>query len=89
VTEEMSPGAEREKEARKAFLRLLREETTRDPFEQILDIYVVALLLDYRVSPEAQYRWLKECLLNRSDEVQRNREDTRTLFSARHFAALF
>jgi hypothetical protein len=89
VTEEMSPGAEREKEARKAFLSLLREETTRNPFEQISDIHVVALLPDCRVSPEAQYRRLKECLLNRSDEVRRNREDTYTLFSARHFAALF
>jgi hypothetical protein len=89
VTEEISPGAEREKEARKAFLWLLREETTRDPFEQISDIHVVTLLPGCRVSPEAQYRRLKECLLNRSDEVRRNREDTRTLFSARHFAALF
>ena len=89
VAEEMSPGAEREKEARKAFLWMLREETTRDLFEYISDIYVVALLPDRRVSSEARYRCLKERLLNGSDDVRNNRENTRTLFSATHFAALF
>jgi hypothetical protein len=89
VTEKMSPGAEREKEARKAFLWLLREETTRDLSEQISDIHIVALLPDRRVSPEARYRRLKERILNASDEVRSNREDTRTLFSATHFTALF
>ena len=89
VTEKMPPGAQREKEARKAFLWLLREETTRDLSEQISDIHIVALLPDHKISSKARYRRLKECLLNRSDEVQRNKEDARTLFSATHFAALF
>ncbi|KAF8856244.1 FabD/lysophospholipase-like protein [Acephala macrosclerotiorum] len=89
VTEKMPPGAEREEEARKAFLWLLREETARDLFEQISNIHVVALLPDHKVSSEARYRRLKECLLYRSDDVRRNREDARTLFSATHFAALF
>jgi hypothetical protein len=89
VTEKIPLGAEREKEAKKAFLWLLREETTHNLSEQISDIHVVALLPVYKVSSKARYRRLKECLLNRSDEVRRRREDTRTLFSARHFTALF
>jgi len=89
VTEKIPPGAEREKEAKKAFLWLLREETTRDLSEQISDIHVVALLPDRRISPKARYRRLKERLLNESDEVQNSREINRTLFSVTHFAALF
>jgi hypothetical protein len=89
VTENMPLGAQREKEARKAFLWLLREETTREMSEQISDIHIIALLPGHKVSSKARYRRLKECLLNRSDEVRRNREDAQTLFSAIHFAALF
>ncbi|KAH8653952.1 acyl transferase/acyl hydrolase/lysophospholipase [Tricladium varicosporioides] len=89
VTEKIPLGAEREKEAKKAFLWLLREETTHDLSEQISDIHVVALLPVHKVSRNARYRRLKECLLNRSDEVQRNKEDARSLFSATHFNALF
>jgi hypothetical protein len=89
VTEKIPPGTQREKEARKAFLWLLREETSRDLSERISDIQVVALLPDRRVSPKARYRRLKERLLNGSDEVRSNREGDRTLFSATHFTALF
>jgi hypothetical protein len=89
VTEKAPIGREPEKEARKAFLWLLREETTHDLSEQISAIDVVSLLPKGKVSAEARYRRLKECLLKGSDEVQRNREETRTLFSAIHFAALF
>ncbi|KAH9204856.1 patatin-like phospholipase-like protein [Leptodontidium sp. 2 PMI_412] len=89
VTEKIPLGAEREKEAKKAFLWLLREETTHDLSEQISDIHIVALLPAHKISSEARYRRLKECLLNRSDEVRRNREDARSLFSATHFNALF
>jgi hypothetical protein len=53
VTEKIISGAKREKEARKAFLWLLREETTRDLSEQISDIYVVALLPDHKVFSKA------------------------------------
>lgn len=89
MTEKIPLGAYEEKEARKAFLWLLREETTRNLSEQISDIHVVALLPDHKVSSQARYRRLKESLLNRSDEVRRNRDSARTLFSATHFAALF
>jgi hypothetical protein len=89
VTKKILPGAEEEKEAKKAFLLLLGEEMTSDLYEQIPDIYVVALLPISRVSPQARYRPLGECLLNVSDDVQRNREETRTLFSTTHFTTLF
>jgi hypothetical protein len=52
-------------------------------------IDIVALLPQGKVSAEARYRRLKERLLSGSDEVRRNIEETRTLFSATHFAALF
>jgi hypothetical protein len=89
VTEKIPPVVKREEEAKRAFLCLLRDEMSRDPSEQISDIHVVALLPDRRISPKARYRRLKECLLNRSDEIRSNREDNRTLFSATHFAGLF
>jgi hypothetical protein len=69
MTEKIPLRGEREKEARKAFLLLLREETIHDLSEQISDLYVVALLPVHKVSFKARYRRLKECLLNRSDEV--------------------
>jgi hypothetical protein len=89
MTEKIPLRGEREKEARKAFLLLLREETIHDLSEQISDLYVVALLPVHKVSSKARYRRLKECLLNRSDEVRRRKEDIRTLFSVIYFTALF
>jgi len=89
VAENIPLGAQREKEAKKAFLLLLREETTHDLSELISGIHVVTLLPLHKVSSKARYRRLKEYLLNRSDEVRKTREETRTLFSATHFAALF
>lgn len=89
VTEKMPPGAQREKEARKAFLWLLREETTKDPFERISDIDIIAIFPNGKMSGEARHRRLKECLLNASDQVRKNREDSLTLFTATHFAAFF
>jgi hypothetical protein len=65
----MPVGKEPEKKARKAFLWLLREETTHDLSEQILVINVVALLPKGKVSAKAWYRRLKECLLKGSDKV--------------------
>jgi hypothetical protein len=89
VTEKMLPRTEREKEARKAFLWLLRKETTIDLSEKISAIDIVALVPKGKMSVEACYRYFKECLLNISDQVQKNREETRTLFSAIHFAVFF
>ncbi|KAI9855646.1 MAG: hypothetical protein M1813_009692 [Trichoglossum hirsutum] len=89
VDEKIPPGAKSEEEARKAFLWLLRKETTIDLFKQISAINIVALFPDGKISTEARYRCLKERLMKGSNQVRKNREDTRTLFSATHFTAFF
>lgn len=87
VTEKIPLGVESEREARKAFLWLLREETTKDLSEKISAIDIVALFPSNKISVEARHRRLKECLMNSSDQVRKNKEDTKTLFSATHFTA--
>ncbi|KAI9767708.1 MAG: hypothetical protein M1839_004369 [Geoglossum umbratile] len=89
VTEKIPLGAESEKEARNAFIRMLREETTKDLSEQVSAINVVALFPNGKMSDEARHRCLKERLMDESDQVRKNKGDTRTLFSATHFAAFF
>ena len=85
ATENISPGAE--SEAKKAFLWLLREETTKDLSELISAIDIVALFPNGTMSVDARHRRLKERLMDSSDQVRKSREDARTLFSATHFAA--
>jgi hypothetical protein len=89
VTDKVPPGADSEKEARKAFLWLLREETTKDLSGKFSSIEIVALFPVGKMSVEARHRRLKERLLNASDKVRKCREDPRNLFSATHFAAFF
>ncbi|PVH90608.1 FabD/lysophospholipase-like protein [Periconia macrospinosa] len=89
VTDQISPRAEIEEEARKAFLWMLREETTKDLSKQISAIEIVALFPNGTMSIDARYRRVKERLMERSDQVRKSREGTRTLFSATHFAAFF
>ena len=87
VTEKIPPGAETEKEARKAFLWLLSEETKRDLFDQISAIDIIALFPAGLISVDARHRLLKERIMSGSDQVRKNREDTRWLFSMVHLAA--
>ncbi|KAF1948543.1 patatin-like phospholipase-like protein [Byssothecium circinans] len=87
VTEKVPPGAESEKEARKALLWLLREETTKDLSEQISAIDVIALFPNGTISVDARHRLLKERLMSGSDQVRKNRENERLLFSTTHFVA--
>ena len=89
VTDEIPPGTGIEKEARKTFLSMLNEETTKDPFEKLSEIKIVTLLQCDTMSVATRYRRVKECLLNMSDYVRKAREDSRTMFSATHFVALF
>jgi hypothetical protein len=89
VCDNIPPGAGTEKEARKGFLWLLEEETTKDPFEQISAIDIVALFPASTMSNKARYRPLKERLIDGSDQVRKQREDTRLSFSATRFTALF
>jgi hypothetical protein len=88
VTEKIPPGAENEKEARKAFLWLLSEETTRDLFEQISAIDIIALFPAGSLSVDARHRLLKERIMSGSDQVRKTREDVRLLFSLAHYFAL-
>ena len=89
VSDEIPPGAKSEKEARETFLWLLREKTTKDPFERISVIDIVALFPANTISIEARHRPLKERLMDGSDQVRKNRKDSQLLFSVTHFAALF
>ncbi|KAF1965189.1 FabD/lysophospholipase-like protein [Bimuria novae-zelandiae CBS 107.79] len=89
VTDKITPRAEIEEEARKAFLWMLREETAKDLIKQILAIDIVALFPTGTMSIDARYRRVKERLMERSDQARNSREGTRTLFSVTHFAALF
>jgi len=89
VTDKISPGTDVEKEARQVFLWMLEEETTEDLLQYISAIDVVALFPGGTMSAEARYRRVKERLMEGSDQVRKNREDARSLFSATHFAALF
>ncbi|KAE9969413.1 hypothetical protein EG328_006861 [Venturia inaequalis] len=87
VTEKIPSGLENEKEARKAFLWLLSEETKRDLFEQVLAIEIIALFPAGALSVNARHRLLKERIMSGSDQVRKHREQSRCLFSVTHFAA--
>jgi hypothetical protein len=89
VTDKIIPTTEIEEEARKAFLCMLKEKTTKDLSQQISAIDIVALFPNGIVSVEARYRRVRERLMEKSDQIRKNRADTRTLFSATHFAAFF
>ena len=87
VTEKIPAGVENEKEARKAFLWLLSEETKRDPFKQVSAIEVIALFPAGALSVNARHRLLKERIMAGSDLVRENRVESRSLFSVTHMAA--
>lgn len=88
VSDKIPVGTASEKEAKKAFLWILSEETTKNPLEQFADIDVVALHPAGTISSQARYRSLKERLMNASDQIRARRENARYLFSATHFRTL-
>jgi hypothetical protein len=67
VTEKIPSGVENEKEATKAFLWLLSEESKRDLFEQVSSIEIIALFPSRRTlcqcSPQTiqgtYYEWIR------------------------------
>ena len=87
VTEKIPAGVENEKEATKAFLWLLSEETKRDPFKQVSAIDVIALFPAGALSVHARHRLLKERVMAGSDLVREHRVESRSLFSVAHLAA--
>jgi len=74
---------------KKLFLSMLKDETTQDISTLFSEVEVLCILPDGQVSAKARFRPLKECLMNASTQVRLNKMDTRTLFSARHFAVFF
>jgi hypothetical protein len=86
VTEQSTPELQ-ESRVLDRFLRLLAHETRTDPSTCFAAIRVLSLLPDGDISPQARHRKLKESLMNASDQVRSARIESRTLFSAQHFAA--
>jgi hypothetical protein len=87
VTSNVPPKSQAEEEARKAFLCMLGEETARDPYQQVSAINVVALFPNSGLSADARYRHVKERFMRQSDQVRKNKEESRVLFSGAHLAA--
>ena len=87
VTSKLSPGAEAEERAKRAFLYMLEEETTVSPYRQLSAIDVVAVLPKRAVSAVARCGRIKDRLMEKSDRARREREARRTLYSATHMAA--
>jgi hypothetical protein len=89
VVETTTPGIESDSEARDVLLAALKEETTKDLTERFSALGVVTVSSEGKASAQGCPQRLKDHLMKASDRVRTNREDTRTLFSARHFAAFF
>jgi len=86
VTESSAPELQ-ESRILDHFLQLVAHETRTDPSTCFAGIRVLSLLPDGNVSPPARHRKLKEALMDASDQVRSARIESRTLFSAQHFAA--
>lgn len=89
VTDKIPPTKLREREARKALLWLVREETTEDIFDLISELDVVAIPPPRVLGTSNQSSRLKEHLVRWSNSVQQSRAETRTSYSLTHFAAFF
>ena len=87
VTSKLSPAPEAEKQAKRAFLWMLEEETAANPYQQLSAIDIVAVLPKHAVSAAARYRRIKDCLMEKSDQARSAREAHRTLYSATHMTA--
>jgi len=68
---------------------LLREKTIKDLSKLILVINIVTLFPNGTIFINTRYRRLKEHLIDSLDQVQKSRENRRTLFSATHFTTFF
>lgn len=89
VVETTLPGIESEMEAKGALLDALKAETTKDLAARFSALDVVTVPSDGKISAPVRYKRLEEYLVKASDQVRMKREDTKTLFSTRHFAAFF
>lgn len=71
------------------FLQTLAADTPRSFFDRFSGLDVVALSQVGTMSNGARHRRLKDRLMRVSDRIRKQRTDSRTLFSARHFHAFF
>ncbi|OCK74562.1 FabD/lysophospholipase-like protein [Lepidopterella palustris CBS 459.81] len=69
----------------KKILKLLKEQTTN---ESLLQFWTFEVLISHP-GVSKSYRGLRERLMNLSEQSQREKLNTQTLFSARHFEAFF
>jgi hypothetical protein len=89
ITDDFSPKVGAEEQAKKAFLWLLEEETSKDPYTQFSTIDIVALFPKDTISADARYMRVKDRLIERAYLTRKNRKDDRLSFSATQFLALF
>jgi hypothetical protein len=89
VTESQTIGVADEDEAKIRFLSMLKDETTKDFSTRFSALDVLCIFPSGSISNAARFRPLKESLMKASDHVRTSRTTSRTLFSARHFAAFF
>ena len=87
VTESQTTGVTDEDEAKIRFLSILKDETTKDFSTRFSALDVLCIFPSGTISNAARFRPLKESLMKASDHVRTSRATSRTLFSARHFAA--
>jgi hypothetical protein len=93
VTSKIPPTQAAEKEATKAFLHMLMEETPRDPDQQLPAVDVIALkpkdAAAATTTAKARIQRAKEQLCERAKQMQQNREKHHVSFSATHVNAFF
>ena len=89
ITDKIPLTEQREKEAKKALLWLLEEETHSNPFDIISALEVFAMPPRYKQCSDTRFRRLKDRLRVVSTAVRKQREGMLTLFSLGHFEAFF
>jgi hypothetical protein len=78
-----------EEESTKAFVTMLREETSEDPFQQLSAINVFALPPKGAVSAKAHFKRVKKHFLQNMERMHKQRQDRYVSFSATHLVAFF
>ncbi|KIW28854.1 uncharacterized protein PV07_04717 [Cladophialophora immunda] len=88
VTDKMPPTSQREREAKKAFLWLLKEQRAQDDlFDLISDLEVVAIRPPRTLGPSPDWNRLKKRLLMASNRARKHRVEMQTLYSMTHLVA--
>ncbi|KIW86673.1 uncharacterized protein Z519_12728 [Cladophialophora bantiana CBS 173.52] len=87
VTDKMPTTAQREQEAKKAFLWLLKEQSADNLFDLISDLDVVAIHPPRTFGPSPNWNRLKGRLLRASNRARKHRVESHTLYSMTHLVA--